>query len=236
MAKRTIKYITRQLLRRSGFDIVRFRGKFEDLQAFLLDQNQVTLLIDVGANQGQYSQRMRQLGYNGKIVAFEPLPGAHAALTQNFQGDAHFEARACAVSDVNGSLTIHVSRNSVSSSTLPMSTLHAEADSQSSYIGETTVAAVRLDSLDLGTGPFWLKIDVQGAEMAALEGASGILEHIRVLQLEMSLVSLYEGSALAEEVMSWARAKGFRPAFIEGGFQDPRDGRMLQVDGLFTRE
>ncbi len=235
MPDRTPKYLVRQILRRSGFDLVRFRGEFESLQAALFLEQNVSLMIDVGANEGQYAQRMRQLGYTHDIVAFEPIASVYAALHRNFRGDSKFRAMQCAIGDFDGMIALHVSANTMSSSILPMSSLHEGADPRSGYIHQDMVTVARLDSLGWPNVPTWLKVDVQGSEMSVLEGALGLLNQVRVVQLELSLVPLYEGSALIEDVLIWARARRFEPVFIEYGFRDPRDGRMLQAEGLFVR-
>jgi hypothetical protein len=39
--------------------------------------NKIDLLLDVGANTGQYAQSAREAGFQNTIVSFEPLSEAH---------------------------------------------------------------------------------------------------------------------------------------------------------------
>ena len=48
---------------------------------------EVNVVLDVGANSGQFSKELRKAGYKGRIVCFEPLPSAHLKLSNNFKSD-----------------------------------------------------------------------------------------------------------------------------------------------------
>lgn len=56
------------------------------------------------------------------------------------------------------------------------------------------------------------------------------------MQLELSFLPLYEGGMLAREALELAESFGFTLMGLMPGFADPRDGRMLQADGIFFRE
>jgi SAM-dependent methyltransferase len=51
-----------------------------DLVAFLISRN-VDLVLDVGANVGQFGTDLRRYGYKGEILSFEPLPAMFVILT-----------------------------------------------------------------------------------------------------------------------------------------------------------
>jgi hypothetical protein len=80
-----------------------------------------------------------------------------------------------------------------------------------------------------------LKIDVQGAELSVLRGAEKTLESVDSIFVECSFVELYEGQALANEVIEFLAARGFSIAGVFGPAYDA-DGRCLQVDALFSRQ
>ena len=69
-----------------------------------------------------------------------------------------------------------------------------------------------------------------------LEGATGVLGRLEGLQLEMSLVPLYEGSPTLTDLLLMVAQWGFVPHALLPGFTDLASGRMLQVDGLFIRD
>jgi len=80
-----------------------------------------------------------------------------------------------------------------------------------------------------------LKIDTQGYERRVLDGAERSLESVVLLQLEMSLVPLYEGETLFHEMCPLLHQKGFRMVSIEPGMKDEKTGHLFQVDGIFQR-
>ena len=80
-----------------------------------------------------------------------------------------------------------------------------------------------------------LKIDTQGYELHVLKGASGLLHRVVAMQLELSLVPLYEGAPTFSEMLSYMQSIGFEIFNIVPVFKDNRTGRVLQVDGYFVR-
>ena len=81
-----------------------------------------------------------------------------------------------------------------------------------------------------------LKIDVQGFEKEVLEGAKNVLEHIKGVQLEMSIEELYMGETLFGEMYDFITKKGFKLHSVENGFYNEKTGKLLQLDGIFFKE
>jgi len=230
------------LARRCGVDIVRFRPETSASAQVLavLRHLGIDLVLDVGANTGQYGQGLREAGYRGCIVSFEPLSAAHAELQRNARGDPQWTVHPrCAIGDHDGEIKIHIAGNSVSSSVLPMLERHADAAPESRYVGSETVPLVRLDSLAGAYLPdargVFLKIDTQGFEATVLAGASEVLARCRAVQLELSLVPLYEGQQLWQHFLGEFAAKGFELWALLPGFVDVESGRTLQTDAIFVR-
>ena len=243
----------RKLLRQSGFDIVRYypsaweRAKAVDTQRkgakFLkmLTLHEIDLVLDVGANVGQYAQGLLEIGYQGKIISFEPLSSAYEQLLSTCQHHSNWEvAPQCAVGDVNGEVEINIAGNSESSSVLDILPAHVEAAKKSAYVGSEKVKIYQLDKLvsprlNEFQAPF-LKIDTQGYEDKVLQGAAKILPQVQGLYLEMSLVPLYQGQILFEQMLAMVTEMGFSLYNLNPGFFDYRTGRLLQVNGTFFRE
>ena len=80
-----------------------------------------------------------------------------------------------------------------------------------------------------------MKIDTQGYESKVLKGAENSLPRISTVQMEMSLVPLYDGERLFHEMCALMSDKGYTLVAIENGFSDPASGQLLQVDGIFHR-
>jgi hypothetical protein len=212
-----------------------------DLQlVYSLKNFDIDLVLDIGANEGQFASAIRYFGYSGRVVSFEPLSDAHAKLSSKSQGDLLWDVYPrCAIGDYNGEVEINISNYSVSSSILQISNVHSDAEPRSKYIGKEKVKILRLDSIDtpylLSSKRPFLKIDTQGFEWQVLDGCGQLLQKFKGILCEVSLVALYEDQHLWKEVMERLNGNGFDLWAIQPGFVDPFDGRTLQMNVVFFR-
>jgi FkbM family methyltransferase len=200
----------------------------------------IDLLVDVGANVGQFATLCRTHGYRGSILSFEPSSAAHRELLKTAAVDPLWTvADRMALGAVSGEVEINIAANSLSSSILPMLDSHLSAAPQSHYIQRERVIMRRLDDVlpeDAESCTIFLKLDVQGFEPQVLSGAAHTLSRTSAVQLEMSLLPLYEGEHLLSQMSAAMNARGFELWDIEPSFRDTATGRLLQVDGIFTRQ
>ncbi|WP_433029563.1 FkbM family methyltransferase [Actinomycetospora sp. CA-053990] len=197
----------------------------------------VTVLVDVGAHVGTYALDARRGGYPGRIESFEPLRDPYEILEARAKDDPLWHCHRLALGDRSGTLTMHVAGNEVSSSALAMLPRHLEGDPRSAYVRSEQVETARLDNVLIPrpSEVLGIKLDVQGYERRVLDGATVALGHAALLELELSLVRLYEGSPLAAEMIQYLAGLGFEPIWFDPAFYDERSGRMLQVDAIFAR-
>lgn len=206
----------------------------------MLATNGVDIVLDVGANTGGYATALREAGYRGNILSFEPLSSAHSLLALAARSDPNWVvAPRMALGEREANVTINIAGNSTSSSLLPMTDQHRSAAPESAYVGMESVSVWRLDAvrhplLDSAASPF-LKIDTQGYETQVLAGAAGILPKIVGVQVELSLRHLYQGQSLWLEVIASLETAGLELWALVPGFFEPETGRMLQCDGIFFR-
>jgi FkbM family methyltransferase len=226
-------------LRRGGYEVHPFPAPADQRRTTLLRRRGITLVLDVGANAGQYSQRLRDSGYTGRIVSFEPASASFALLERRARDDPGWEPRRVALGDEDGEAEFNLAANTYSSSLLPMRSRHLDSDPHSGYVGAEAVPTARLESiwkeLCAPTDRVWLKLDVQGYELHVLRGAESALEAVDVVQAEMALVPLYEGDVSWHDLVGWLQDHGLRLAGLEPGFEDPETGELLQADGIFVR-
>ncbi|KBZ63817.1 hypothetical protein K875_02529 [Mycobacterium [tuberculosis] TKK-01-0051] len=207
-----------------------------------LDSLHVNVVLDIGSNTGQYAVGLRKAGYNGRMISFEPLSQPFSTLERRAAQDPLWDCRKHALGDTDGTVSVNIAGNAAqSSSVLPMLKSHQDAFPPANYVGVEEVPIYQLDSiapeiLQPGDVAF-LKIDVQGFEKQVLAGSNSTLASSCVgMQLELSFQPLYDGSMLIPEALDWAYSSGFQLTGLLPCFIDPRDGRMLQADGVFFRE
>ncbi len=236
-----MKKLLQSLFARFGYEIFKRDVRFhsELCAAQMAQQKGIRTILDIGANVGQYASELREWGYKGQIVSFEPLTQAHAALSRAAAGDAAWKvAPRCAVGAARASSVINVAANSVSSSLLAMNESHERAAPGSNYSGREEVEIHPLDDLVAElcdpAGPFYLKIDTQGYEKAVLDGATKTIPRCAAIQLELSLTPLYEGGFEFHEGIDRMRDLGFRVFAIYPGFSDRVSGENLQADAVFV--
>jgi len=231
----------RNSIRKAGFDIIRYEPKSHPLarRNKILQTYGINLVIDVGANVGQYGKQLRELGYKGKIISFEPLGSAYKELNDKATIDDLWEVHNYALGNKEETALINIAANSYSSSLLGMLSSHINSAPNSKYVGQEEVQVKTLDAifptLSCEADKIYLKIDTQGFEKNVLKGAEGALQSIDTIQLEMSLIPLYENELLFDEMYQHLYQKGYRLVAVEPGFTDEKTGQLLQLDGIFHR-
>lgn len=240
MASPAPRGLLRRVLRWGGIDIVRYDGRrfVARRRIDVIRATAASIVLDVGAGIGQFAGWLREEGYTGRIVSFEPVGEAFEELERRSIQDATWDCLNVALGARNGESAVNVAGNLWSSSLLPMTRLHEAADPASSYVREEAVREARLDSLKV-VGPqdrAYLKIDVQGAEGAVLDGAAGVLDRIVAAEVELSLVELYEGQDLLSALHERMRAEGFALVWLgESILRNPATDEILALDGIFVR-
>lgn len=196
-------------------------------------------VIDVGANFGQYGRMLRAAGFDGRIVSCEPMSHAYAFLARRAGKDSNWTALQTALGAHAGTIEINISRNSYSSSVLPITSTHTDAAPTSVYVSRETVPvrtiADLIESEEIDPTRAWLKVDTQGYESRVLDGAQHRLAEFAAIQIELSMVTLYEGQILFDEMVARLTAAGFVLWGLDSAFIDPETGRTLQCDGVFVR-
>ncbi|MBT8523618.1 FkbM family methyltransferase [Polynucleobacter paneuropaeus] len=201
----------------------------------------INLVLDVGANAGQYGLRIRNEGYKGEIISFEPLPDVYHQLLKNSKNDKNWSIyERCALGSHNGVMDINVSKNSQSSSFLKIKKNHIEAAPESHYVGSVKTNVVTLDSifgkLKAVNKKTLLKIDVQGYEDEVLKGVKENIKNLYAIEIELSTVELYENQRTYEYFFELMDGYGLRLWSLEPVFRNPISGQVLQFDCLFVKK
>lgn len=199
----------------------------------LLRESATELVLDVGANEGQWASRVREDGYKKTIVSFEPSE-TFELLSKRVLRDGNWECQKLAISNTNGVVELFSASNgNLSTSILrPKEILNQGFDLE--FETRTSVEAVTLEKLLLNYqfSNYYLKMDVQGAEMRILEGAGKALECCIAIEFESALISLYDGETTHYPIAEWLRANNFEPYQVAITHWD-KQLRTISLDSIF---
>jgi FkbM family methyltransferase len=183
---------------------------------------EVDLVIDVGGNRGQYASMIRQqVKYRGPLITVEPIPELAQALRALATGDAQWGIVETALYDTPGTASFNVMERPELSSLLNPSTASTTLFEKDNVVARTiTINKQRLEAL-IAQHPFaqdkqriYLKLDVQGTELAILRSAGQAMPRIVAMQAELSAIPLYVGMAPYYQQMREIESLGFQISFI----------------------
>lgn len=197
-------------------------------------ENDFATVIDVGASRGQFALFAVTRFPNARVISFEPLAEPRKKL-QDLMG-SRVEVVPCAVGDLPGTTGMSVSGRDDSSSVLPIGTAQERFFPGTEEVGRAKVPQTTLD-LEIGAElrrPCLLKVDVQGFELEVLKGAPETLKLVDEALIECSFMELYEGQALADEVISFVLESGLRLVGVHGQIRTA-SGQSIQADLHFRR-
>ncbi|HEV2484003.1 MAG TPA: FkbM family methyltransferase [Terracidiphilus sp.] len=233
--KGVIQYLANAL----GYEVHKLSFSAPRRRLAVMQRLGINFVLDVGANGGYYASSLRRGGYKGRIWSYEPQHEAFASLDKSAASDPLWKAINSGCGAKASNAKINVAKNSHSSSLLPMLGVHSANAPESMYVSQEAISLCSLDdsvipSLKL-EDKVWLKIDTQGYEGEVLKGATSLMPHVSALECELSLVPLYEGQLLIDEMITLIYQMGFRMIGLSPVFSEPETGFALQIDGTFLR-
>ncbi|NPV55149.1 MAG: FkbM family methyltransferase [Anaerolineae bacterium] len=203
----------------------------------VLRRIQCDYVVDVGANRGQFALAARAAFPTARIVAFEPLDVPAAVFERVFRGDERVKLHRVALGDAEGAHAMHVSHSDDSSSLLPIgeqqtALFHGTGEREQRMVQVAPLSAfIELQEISPDA---LLKIDVQGYELTVLGGCIELLPAFSHVYVECSFITLYQGQAIAYQVIDWLSGRGLYIDGVYNIFYD-RAGRAIQGDFLFSR-
>ena len=201
----------------------------------------INCVLDVGAHVGQYGRFLRNLGYRGHIVSFEPILANFAILEQRCAGDRKWAARRQALGSEDGTVPINVTNVTQFSSILLPNRYSLDQFGRYSEVSRIeTVEMRRLDGIvedcirEVEDPRIFLKLDTQGYDLKVIEGAGTCLEHVLALQSELSVKPIYEGMTGYLTAISSMNDMGYE---LTGLFPVARDRelRIVEFDSVMIR-
>ncbi|MDQ6901432.1 MAG: FkbM family methyltransferase [Bacteroidota bacterium] len=227
-----------------GYRVLRHNSNSQDpfkTQKYLLGSSAVTI-FEVGAHFGETVIAYNKLFNNPAIYSFEPFSPSFEILKKNVQMFSNVKAYNVALSNFIGKVDFHVNKSSATNSILPTS-----KDSIKNWRENLldTVETIKINSttidefveinnikiIDI------LKIDTQGTEYEVIQGASKTIEQnkIKMIYLEIIVISTYEKQRYPDEILFLLRSKGFH-LFNQYNYTYSSEGELQQFDAIFVHE
>lgn len=224
-------------LRRSNLDAKKVHSLRELAEAYC---GPISRVLDVGGHEGAYVRLFAAAFPEARIDSFEPVGASFKQLQRvcsEYRGRAF--AHKLALGADTGEAALEVNAFTAASSTFPPTHLHEAAF-------PVTGGSRRIELAEMATLDSWavahavdrvdvLKIDVQGGELAVIRGGSETLQRTSLVVVELSLAELYEGAPRLPQVVDALGEVELEFVDLFGELRDPRNGRLLQLDGVFAR-
>ncbi len=238
-----VKALARRTARAFGYDIVAFPVA-HSLGAHLADlftRLDINCVIDVGAHVGEYGLFLRDIGFRGHIVSFEPTASSFATLARRCAHDPKWSAHRVALGARAATVTINVTRQAEFSSIRPVRPecravfgTAAEVERAETVEMKPLSGLLTACTAAIAEPRVYLKLDTQGYDLEVLDGAGPSLDVVLALQSEVSVRALYHDTPGYAESIARLTTLGFE---LTGLFPVSRDGdlRILELDCVMRR-
>jgi FkbM family methyltransferase len=232
-----VKSIVKAVLRKTPYRIIRDRGlnRFNAIDEQLLQLKrkgyEPSVVIDGGAHLGSFSMLARKLWPEATFHLIEPQESCIGHLRTLCDANRFVLHPGALVDAENGR------RGTVRFTAIEAPNTGAQVifDSMTSEHRVTEVPAITLDDLFAGklqkSERTFLKLDLQGSELAALKGGTVTLASIEVIIAEVSVWF----SPSAVDIMCYLRDEHFEWYDVAALNGRTRDNRLCQGDFVFVR-
>lgn len=211
--------------------------------AMLLKDQGIDLVIDIGANTGQFAESLYDFGYRGRTISFEPVPDAHREISARSSAYPEWTvAERMAIGEKDGEIEFHITDDTKFSSVLPIEDSYSAHNTKSAIVKKELLPIHQLDSVIDKYAPGWeqatilLKIDTQGYEQQVISGAAKVMAKAKGLKIEIPIYKIYQDAQLGfYETLRFVEQEGFQPFSFHVEGVDLPTGRVNTMDGLFFR-
>ncbi len=196
------------------------------------------VIVDGGANKGRIAAELLEAFPTARILAFEPLPALARKLRKRFAHIPSVTVIEAALGAAPGKAILRIPQSRTLSSLLAPTGIRDKYPGRDlEHLETADVTVVRMDEAVMETAgrADMIKLDLQGFELEALKGATGLLPGVRAILTETAFVSLYENQPLFPQLETFLRGYGFRfERFFEPFLNE--DGETISADALFLKK
>jgi FkbM family methyltransferase len=189
----------------------------------------VTGILHCGANEGQEAEEYSKWGVE-RVMWIEAIPEVYAKLKSHVSKFPNQLAiKACLSNVDNEEVEFNISNNQSQSSSILQLGEHLRIHPEVHYVDKIKCTTVTIDTLFRGIEIDYsmidfLNLDLQGAELMALQGATNFLKQINAINTEVNKIEVYKDCALIEDLDYFLLQQGFERVetgeWVGGGWSD----------------
>jgi FkbM family methyltransferase len=188
----------------------------------ILPPSQVKVAFDLGSRDGEVALYLRDHYPHAEVIAFECNPPAIEKCREHFKDEDRVRLVESAVSEIDGPVDFYAIDPELTETPDPEGNIGASSLylADPGYPHERYVQkAITVDSVSLAS---WARrqvpaiesidvlwMDLQGAELRALQGMGSLLETVKLIYTEVEYQRMYQGQPLADEVHAFLTSQGF---------------------------
>ena len=195
------------------------------------------LLLDVGANYGDFSEKL--LSYFKEIHLFEPNPEIIPSLRSKFKSFSNVKIIDCGIGNENKKLPFYITndKGKTLSSIKKQNNIIKENLKNTEIINQIEIEIKRLDSVLKNNlyKKIFLKSDTQGNDLETLESLGQFIKNVNFINIEVSIINLYENNYNHWKVLDFLKNNNFEPIFFDHGIRDKK-GKLIECDILFEKQ
>jgi len=208
----------------------------------MFERLRINCVLDVGAHRGGYAAFLRDVGYRGHIVSFEPISDNYQVLYSRCADDPKWHVYRVALGDRDSVQEMNVFHETQLCSFLtPNDYCSAHMNRGEMVRGTERVDLRRLDTIfdeylaGIEAPRIYLKIDTQGYDLKVLAGCGRRIDQVLALQSELSVKPIYNGMVSYLEALPKFRELGFEvsgmyPVNLDVSF------RVIEFDCVMVRQ
>lgn len=203
----------------------------------LFNKDDMRIVFDVGAHEGNLSKAINKEFANTLIYAFEPFPIAYEKLLNLAKSSSNIRPFPVALSSSTGSSDFFVNKSSETNSLFPAKKVDSAIDELTTRIEQISIHTLTLnefcanhniDRIDL------IKLDTQGSELEVLKGSNNLLktQSISAIYCEVEFLEIYENQPLFDEIFRYLASYNYT-LYNLYNLNSLETGQLAWADALF---
>lgn len=234
--KSQLKKIVRQSVRKFGFDIIKLGEMplLKDRVANLAKLGfQSNVIVDGGAHMGKWTATVSEFFPSSKFILVEPNPTVYSKVGETLPGNIEYTLVKAALGAEKGKLELNVWDDV--DTNLVGSSLRGHIRGEAAV--KVPCDVVPLDDLIsvYKEVPNFVKLDLQGYELPALEGAKEMLKHTELMIIEFGLLDAYVDRTTVRDLVNLMHDNEYSLYDVIDFHYRPYDKALTGGDFIFVK-